>query len=242
VYFPVLNIAIVEDENVQALLLSKMVNQWSFKNNKPITIKLFSNSESFYFAWCEDKSFDILLLDIQMKGMNGLELAKEIRKSDDKLLIIFSTGLTDYIGVGYDVSALNYLIKPVDERKLFSCLDKACSRVSKEKSFIIANTVGENVRILESELISAEAFGHYIKLETLKYTYEIKMNISELEKALDKDHFIRCHRSYIVGIRYISRIWKKEITLESGKNIPVSRVLYHTVNQAFINYFKEIDL
>lgn len=237
-----LNIAIVDDENVQALLLSKMVNQWSFKNNKPTTIKLFSNSESFYFTWCEDKSFDILLLDIQMKGMNGIELAKEIRKSDDKLSIIFITGLSDYMSVGYDVSALHYLIKPVDEKRLFSCLDKACGRISKEQPFIIVNVGGENVRIFQSELISAEAFGHNIKLETLNSAYEIKMNISELEKALDKDHFIRCHRSYIVGIRYISRIGKKELTLENGKNIPVSRILYHTVNQAFINCFKGADL
>lgn len=237
-----LNIAIVDDEDVQALLLSKMANKWSFKNNKPTTIKLFSNSESFYFAWCEDKSFDILLLDIQMKGMNGIELAKEIRKSDDKLCIIFITGLSDYISVGYDVSALQYLIKPVDDKKLFYCLDKAYGRISKEQSSIIVNIEGENVRILQSEIVSAEAFGHYIRLETLKSAYEIKMNISELEKALDKDHFIRCHRSYIVGIKYISRIGKKEIILENGKNISISRILYHTVNQAFIKYFKEVDL
>lgn len=177
-----------------------------------------------------------------MKGMNGIELAKKIRESDDKLSIIFITGLSDYMSVGYDVSALHYLIKPVDEKKLFSCLDKACGRISKEQSFIIVNIEGENVRILQSELVSAEAFGHYIKLETLKAAYEIKMNISELEKVLDKDHFIRCHRSYIVGIRYISRIGKKELTLENGKSIPVSRLLYHTINQAFINYFKEADL
>ncbi|OPJ64380.1 LytR/AlgR family response regulator transcription factor [Clostridium oryzae] len=237
-----LNIAIVDDENVQALLLSKMVNQWVLNNNKTATIKLFSNSESFYFAWCEDKSFDILLLDIQMKGMNGIELAKEIRKTDDKLSLIFVTGLSDYMNLGYDVSALHYLIKPVDETKLFSCLDKACGRIRKEPSFIVVTTEGENVRIPKSEIVSAEAFGHYIKLETLKASYEIKLNISELEKVLDKDYFIRCHRSYIAGIRYISKIGKKELTLENGRNIPVSRSLYHSVNQAFIKFFKEADL
>jgi DNA-binding LytR/AlgR family response regulator len=234
-----LNISIVDDENTQTLLLSNLVKQWAYGNNKPISVQTFPSAESFHFAWCQDHSFDILLLDIQMQGMNGVELAKEIRKSDEKLCIIFITGLADYIESGYDVSALHYLLKPVNEGKLFACLDKACSRISIEQPTIVVTSQGQTIRILQREIIFAEASAHYVQLLTTACSHEIKMNISELEKMLAKNLFIRCHRSYIIGIRYISKIGKTDLTLDNGKTIPVSRRLYHEVNQAFINFFRE---
>lgn len=235
-----LNIAIVDDENTQALFLSKLVNHWAAENNKLVSISTYPSAGSFHFAWCEKRDFDILLLDIQMKDINGIELAKEIRKSDDKLSIIFITGLSDYIEVGYDVSALHYLIKPVKEEKLFFCLDKAGAKIYKEQPSILVNSDGETIRILQQDLIYAEAFAHSVYLQTAKAGYDVKMSISELDNKLDKTLFIRCHRSYIVGIKYIARIGKVDLTLDNEKSIPVSRRLYQTVNQAFINFFKEV--
>lgn len=234
-----LNIAIVDDEDAQALLLSKQVKQWAAENNKQIYISTFPSAEAFHFTWCENQGFDILLLDIQMKDMNGIELAKEIRKSDDKLTIIFITGLSDYIEVGYDVSALHYLIKPVKEEKLFFCLDKACAKLYRELPSILVVSKGEIIRILQQDLVYAEVFAHSIYLQTIKTGYDIKMSIRELEEKLDKTLFIRCHRSYIVGIKYIARIGKADLILDNEKTIPISRRLYQTVNQAFIGFFKE---
>lgn len=234
-----LNIAIVDDEEAQAKLLSVYAAAWAKQNNKVASVHTYSNAESFYFEWCENKSFDVLLLDIQMDGMNGIELAKEIRKHDENLSIIFITGLSDYIQEGYEVSALHYLIKPVDEEKLYACLDRACIKVKREQPSIVINSDSETVRILQEELIYAEAFAHTIFLQTVKSGFEARMNIGELEKALLPDLFIRCHRSYIAGLKYISKIGKSELMLDTGKSIPVSRRLYNKVNQAFIRFYRK---
>lgn len=211
-----LNVAIVDDENVQTDLLFSLVNKWAIRNSIKVIINTFQDAESFLFSWYDNKSFDVLLLDIQMSGMNGIDLAKNIRKSDDNLSIIFITGLSDYISDGYDVSALHYLLKPVQEDKLFACMDKACIKAKKDQPSIIVNVNGEVVRILEDELIFVEAFAHTIFLQSTKNSYEVKMSISSLEKSLNPTKFVRCHRSYIVGIRYVSKICKTDLTLDNS--------------------------
>lgn len=237
-----LDLAIVDDEVTQTKLLSSFVTKWASQNNITIDIQTFSSAESFHFEWCGNRNFDVLLLDVQMNGMSGIELAKEIRKQDENVCIIFIKGLSDYIQEGYEVSALHYLLKPVKEEKLFTCLDKGLLKIKKERPSIVLNTESEMVRILQEEIVYAEAFAHFIFLQTTKASYEVKMGISELEKALLQPLFIRCHRSYIVGLKYIAKIGKSELTLDNGKSLPVSRRLNGEVNQAFIKFHrKEVE-
>ena len=231
-------IAICDDEELQIELLSNIVTKWAKNQSKDIKILSYKSAESFFFQWSNDKSFDILLLDIQMSGQSGIELAKEIRKSDQNLSIIFITGLSDYIEDGYDVSALHYLMKPVKEDKLCSCLDKACKRIVKEQKAILVSVEGVNIRILQENIIYTEAFVHKVIIQTTKDSYEVKMSTVEVEKELDSKMFIRCHRSYLVGLKYISQIGKAGITLDNGKIIPVSRRLYNDINKAFIDYYR----
>jgi DNA-binding LytR/AlgR family response regulator len=231
-------IAICDDEELQIQLLSKLVVAWSKKSSKEIEILTYRNAESFFFQWSNDKSFDILLLDIQMSGESGIELAKKIRKSDESLSIIFITGLSDYIDEGYEVSALHYLIKPVKEDKLYTCLDKACKKIVKEQKSILVGVDGVNIRIMQEDIIYTEAFAHAVLIQTTKNSYEVKKSIGELEKELDGAMFVRCHRSYLANLKYISKIAKTDITLDNGKIIPVSRRIYNDINKAFITYYR----
>jgi DNA-binding LytR/AlgR family response regulator len=117
-----IKIAICDDEHRQTEYIKMLVSAWADENNIKISVDMFESAESFKAAWSEEQTFDILLLDIEMGGQNGIELAREIRRSDAKLIIIFITGFTDYMPEGYDVSALHYLVKPVKEDKLFPSL------------------------------------------------------------------------------------------------------------------------
>jgi DNA-binding LytR/AlgR family response regulator len=172
-----------------------------------------------------------------MGSINGVELARRIRKENAAVQIVFITGFPDFISDGYDVSALHYLMKPVLKEKLFEVLHKATVNLAKTEESVIFPVNGEARRVLQKDIIYAEAFAHTCVICTKTRSFEVRMGISEIEKALTES-FVRCHRSYIVGIRNISSISKTDITLDDGKKIPLSRGNYQAVNQAFIRYFK----
>ena len=237
-----INIAIIDDEKVQVELLEKYVRNWASEKNIRVITEAFYSAESFDFSWSMDKKYNILLLDIQMSGQNGIELAKKIRKEDNMANIIFITAIPDYIGEGYEVEAINYLIKPIKEEKLYECLDRALQRIPKEEKTILIDVDGEIRRIIQHDILYIEAFSHSIDISTVDGKYTTRKNISAIEKELDENIFIRCHRSYIVGLRYIKRIGKNQLELDNGDLIPVSRRQYSQTNRAFIKYFRgDID-
>lgn len=232
-----LKIAICDDEQNQIEYAYGVVCGWASKNCHIVEIKTYSSSKAFLFDYSEEKDFDILLLDIEMPGMNGMDLAKLIRKENDTVQIVFITGYPEFIYEGYDVSALHYLMKPVKKEKLISVLDKASERFEKKEESIVLETANGMTRIAFSQIMSAEAIGHTTLLTLNNRKETVKIGINDLEKNLN-DSFIRCHRSYLVGIRYISKITKTDVILDSGDIVPLSRRMYAQVNQKFISFYK----
>ena len=231
-----IKIAICDDEQHQTEYIKMLVSKWANENNIKIMIDMFESAENFKCVWSENKIFDILLLDIEMKGQNGIELAKEIRQSDNKLVIIFITGFVDYMSEGYDVSALHYLIKPINESKFFEVLDKAVRSLNKEPEILTLEINRKNVIIPLREIIYIESSLNFIIINTADGQYKIKMSLTEIEDKLGGG-FFKCTRSFIVGLRYIQIITKKEILLTNGASIPLGRGLYQDINDAFIKYF-----
>ena len=119
------NFAICDDEIPQQDSLKRMVLEWAGARRFTARIACFPSAEAFLFHYEEDKSFDILLLDIEMAGINGVQLASAVRKDNKEVQIVFVTGYMDYIADGYDVEALHYLLKPVTEGTLYAVLDRA---------------------------------------------------------------------------------------------------------------------
>ncbi len=234
-----INIAICDDEKVQIDNLKKLVGYWANELNYNVNLKEFESAENFLFNYEENKNYDVLLLDIEMGNLSGVELAKKIRIDNDDIQIIFITGFPNFIAEGYEVSALNYLMKPVSDEKLYEVLNKAVTKIKKQEKFLIIN----NTKIKLSEILYIEAFSHSCEI-TLLNGDKIKSSqkISALENKLKLSfihEFIRCHRSYIVGVRHIRKIDKSEIILDNDGCVPLSRRLYTNVNKAFIAYFKE---
>lgn len=235
-----INIAICDDDITEVKYISAIVGKWAKMNYKTAAITAFDSAESFLFQYADDKSFDILLLDIQMKNMNGVELAKQIRLDNEMVQIVFITGFPDFMAEGYEVSSLHYLMKPVSEQKLFEVLDKACSKLNKTEKSLLLKADGETVCIPVGSILYLESFAHTVEITTGKGKIKAGLSISELETELG-DGFVRCHRSYIVGLKYIKRITKTEVILDNGISIPLSRRLYNKMNQSFIRFFKEAN-
>jgi DNA-binding LytR/AlgR family response regulator len=171
-----------------------------------------------------------------MSGQNGVDLAKEIRRSDTTLSIIFITGFADYMSDGYDVSALHYLIKPVKEDKLFEVLGKAMKNTGNEPEMLTLEINRKNIFVPLHDIIYIEASLNYIVINAKKDRYKVKMSLAEIESRLGSG-FFKCTRSFIVGLRYVRIITKKEIILTTGTTLPLGRGLYQDINDAFIKYF-----
>lgn len=219
-----------------------LVSKWADDNNIKITIEMFDSAENFKSVWnsAGNKSFDIFLLDVEMSGQSGIDLAREIRRSDTRLVIIFITGFADYMPEGFDVSAFHYLMKPLKEDKLFNVLDKAVKVIARNVTALFLPVGGEQIRVSIDDIIYIESFAHFSEVITVNGAVKVKMPISELEQQLSQSpgNCARCHRSYIVGLKHVDKITKSDIILDNGTAIPLSRRLYNEVNKALIRYFK----
>lgn len=227
------HIAICDDSNADTGYLSSLVIDWSNLSKNIINIETFLSAEAFLFHYTEDKTYHILLLDIEMGNMNGVQLAREIRKNNETVQIIFITGYSDYIAEGYEVSALHYLIKPVNKGKLFHTLDRAASKIKYNEKSIQIKTTGETAWLPLYEIRYLEVRQNYTTIHA-RLEYTVKRTLGDIEKELD-ERFFRIGRSYIVNLSYIRRVTKTEIYLGDDATIPLPRSMYEPLNRAIIS-------
>ena len=198
-----------------------------------VQLDTFSTAEGFLFHYEEEKDYDILLLDIEMGDMDGVTMAKHLRKENDTVQIIFITGYSDYISEGYEVAALHYLMKPVKEEKLCSVLDRATERLSKNERVLNLKSGGEIIRVPIYQIRYAEVYGNYVTIHAASDVM-VKMTLNELENQLD-ERFYRVGRSAVVNLTKVSRVTKTEIRLDEGTTMHLPRGAYDGINRAIIN-------
>ena len=227
-------IAICDDEQNQIEYITSIVTSWSNHKGHSCEIRTFASAEAFLFEYEEDKAYDILLLDVEMKNMNGIELAKRIRKDNNRAEIIFITSHFEFVGEGYEVDALHYLIKPISVEKFTQVLIKAAEKLSVEPPSVVISCEGETVKLYESDILYVESFLHYIVIHTKDNEYKIKENISVFENKVS-DVFYRIHRSYLVSLKYITRISRTSVNI-GNTELPLSRGKYDNINRAFIEH------
>lgn len=228
-------IAICDDEKIDTEYLCRLVEKWAADSKYTIKIKLFLSAEEFLFHYEEDKTWHILLLDIEMGKMNGVELAKKIRAKNKEVQIIFITGYNDYISDGYDVEALHYILKPVQKEKLYEVLFRACERLKGREAALFLELPDSMARIPFYEIRYIEVRANYVTIYG-EEEITIKTTLSSLEKKLDGS-FFRVGRSYIINMEYIRKITKKDVILKDETKVPISRGYYEKLNRAFIDYF-----
>lgn len=231
----VYRVAICDDDRKQIEDVEAILLQWGRQRGHVCQISAFPSGEAFLFAYEEDRAYDILLLDVKMKELSGIDLARRIRQEDDRAEIIFLTSYFEFAGEGYDVDALHYLLKPVSGEKLMQVLDKAAERLAEQPPHVVIACEGSMIKLYESRILYVEAFLHYISIHTAEREYKIKENISSFEEKLS-NAFFRTHRSYLVSLRHITRISRTSVTLEGEIELPLARGKYDEINRAYILY------
>lgn len=236
-------IGLCDDNDVQLNYINALISSWA--NIRQVENKVFTyhSSEELIFENEDAYPFDLLILDIQMGEINGMELARNIRAVDKNIMIIFITGLRDYVFEGYEVGALRYLLKPVKEEQFMDLLDEAFNRINQDnKGWYIFACEGETVKLNYDDIIYIEARGHYIHIVSTKQNYELKESISQVSKELKRDDFFSIHRSYIINLKHVEKINKADCLMSNGVYVPVSRSNYQGLNKAFIHYYRRSSL
>lgn len=227
-------VAIVDDSETDAQFVRDLLIDWSENRQLGIQSQIFSSAESFLFRYAEDNDWDILLLDIEMGAMDGVTMAKRVRRNNEAVQIVFITGYSDYIAEGYEVAALHYLMKPVNREKLLSVLDRAMEKRRQQERCLILECAGELVRIPFYEIRYLDVRQNYVTVHA-KEDHTVKRTLGDLEKELD-NRFFRVGRSMIVNLSFIQRVNKTEMRLSDGTVLPLPRGAYEPLNRAIIQH------
>ena len=234
--FMSISIAVCDDDIKQVEYIRSLLLEWSEKKSLALNFFEYNSAEEFLFKYATTQC-DLILLDIEMGGINGMELAKILREKGDMLPIIFITGYSEYIADGYDVEALHYLLKPFDKAKLFAVLERYIKKQEVMSDEIIIVTSENYIHLSSYRILFIEADGRNTNLNLSDDSWlESKTTISEFA-CKNLAGFVLCHRSYIVNLRHIKSIGKETITLDNDKEIPLSRRLAKDVNKKFIEYY-----
>lgn len=215
-----MNIAICEDETHFAAHLQDIVQQYLEQKARKAAILLYSSGEELS---CSGIIPDIILMDIQLSGKNGMDTMKRLREAGCNSQVIFITAYPEYVFQAFDVDAIQYLEKPIDQSKLFSALDKAWNRaVSDDEKTMILTKRASVSKVRIKDITYCEVFNHQTIIHTLSDRYSYSGTLDSLEPELDK-RFFRCHRSYLVNLDYVVDKEPGIALLVGGSKVFISR-------------------
>ena len=228
------------DDNFEFLQgLSELLNKYGEENHCNVEYKVFTNPLEMVTQMEKGVHYDMILLDICMPGMNGIQCAKDIRIYDNFVKIVFLTTSAEYAVESYSVKAHDYLLKPIQKERLFSLLRQVEKDNDKsEKNIIVIKTKTGLTKIALTQLEYCEVVNRKLILHlTNKEDLECSIRINELEEKLQGfGIFLRPHRSFLVNMDYIQTLTTHSIIMENGAKIPVPREKYAQVKQTYMEY------
>lgn len=230
------NIAICDDDQAFVFSLREQICRILENSDTDYNITEFFSAETLLqYVQANTDYIDLIFLDIFMQSINGVDAARIIRQNNDAVAIIFISSSDQHVFSGYEVQALQYLLKPVN----FESLSKALLHDLKKRfaghslvfkaSGMTCQVPFENIEYIESMLKS-------VKLVEKNGVHEIYIKISDLENSLPRESFCRCHRSFIVNFKHVAGMNAQSLTIVSGASIPIGKTYTKTVNRAFLNY------
>lgn len=229
-----MRIAICDDEPEQLALIEGYVREYCQKRGIPPLITACSGAVELLFRMEEQPDIEVFLLDIQMSDMNGVELARQIRRRNERAALLFITGVSDYIYDGFNLGAINYLLKPVRREQLEACLDRAAAQLRQWEDVLTIQLEKETYRIARRQIRYVESDGHYLSVVCEGRRLRVKRSMREMEAELSSEEFCRIGRSYILNLDAVERITSKEVEMLGGDRIPVPKGKYREISDRFI--------
>ena len=233
-----INIAIVEDEKLYVSQFKEYISRYEKESGNRINVSVFPDGAEIVENYSGD--FDIILMDIQMKYMDGMTAAEQIRKLDSEVIIMFITNMTQYAIRGYAVDALDYVLKPVSYFAFSQRLNRAISRMKKrETKIIMVNMKGGMVRINVANIYYIESQGHNLVLHTILGDYESAGTMKEVEEKLQGLNFCRGNKGYLINLQHVDGI-QDGCAVVKGEPLLLSRSRKKEFMEALTNYWGEV--
>lgn len=235
-----MKIAICDDEKQLCEQLRNFI--WRQKMSRSIdAVDIYETGEELLAA---EECYDIIFLDIQMAGINGIETSRRLRERKNEAVLIFVTGLKDYVFEAFDVAAFHYLLKPVREEKFVDVFERAVREAEKRKhpearpeQLLIRRRIG-SIRLDKAQILYIESRQRKVGIHTPRETLEIYATMKRLEKELG-DRFYRCHRGFLVNLSHITGYTGDTITLYNGETIFLAREKYNEFVKVYMRYLRD---
>lgn len=180
--------------------------------------------------------FDLLVLDIQMEGMTGMELARRLRARKDRVSILFVTGCEEYLPEGYCVQPIQFLLKPVRREALAEALRTDWEWNHQAKTLALRAGKGRTILLPVAEIRYVESFNHRLVVHLEQAEQTCVLSLAEIESLLPPGQFCRCHNSYLVNLEFLASISRSGLELRDGSRLPVGRAYYDPLQSAFVRY------
>lgn len=233
-----IKIAIVEDEKMYAQQLQEFLHQFEKENSEAFDITTYTDGDQIVSKY--KSQYDIILMDVDMKFMDGMSAAEEIRKGDSEVVIIFITNLAQYAIRGYAVDALDYILKPISYFAFSQRLNRAISRIKRRESkTIMVNIRGGMVRINVANIYYVESQGHTLILHTILGDYNTSMTMKEMEEKLAGMNFCRGNKGYLINLQHVDGI-RDGCASVKGEQLVLSRARKKEFMEALTNYWGEV--
>jgi two-component system response regulator LytT len=230
-----MRIAVCDDEEKFRVQARDLIDK--IAGSMDVVVDAYSDGRKLLEAF-DKRPYDLLFLDIEMPMMDGITLAKKLRERSDNIYIVFLTGHVEYALEGYEVNALRYLTKPVQEDKLREVLRFVMDKSVSKRQLIIKED-GEELLINVTDIIYMEAQNQYVMIYTMDGEHLVRYNIGDFESELEKDGFFRCHRGFLVSLSKVKKLQKNEVVMETSDgeiNLPVSRSNIKPLKEALYTF------
>ena len=229
-----LRIAIVEDDPQVQDQLQNYIRRYFDGRDGEFRITVFSDGDELLEDYRAD--YDLILLDIQMKRLDGLETARRLREMDEKVYLIFVTNLAQYAIRGYGVNALDFVLKPINYLMLRTMLQRVERLIAaQEKSGVLLPTENGVMRLNAGEIIYVETDNHVSVVHTDRGVFSLRESMKNIEAMLPGSTFFRCNNCYLVNLERVEQVVKNEAIVGKEKVI-VSRPRYKAFMEALTRY------
>lgn len=232
-----MHIAICDDNQDELFRISSLLEDFRRNVDSSVTYEAFHSAMEL-LETLRVRQFDLLLLDILMPGVTGMDAAKEIRQTDSEIPIIFLTSSREFAVESYRVGAKDYIIKPATKDEIFPAISKQLVQYKQEDAYLTLKTNNGIVKMPFSQIIYVEVINRSIQF--ILANGEVRQAygyLTDYENHLLSDsHFYKPHRSYVVNLRHVIELDKKGFTTSIGKTVPVSRDAFTKAKAAYMKY------
>lgn len=234
-----MQIAILDDTLTDRKSLCTMIKQYFEERSLPVVISEYAQGEELLLDG-KEKGFDLIFLDIVMDGKNGMQIAHEMREQGYKGYIIFITSSKEFAIEGYQVQALNYLVKPTTYEAVEQALSVCEQELRNMQEYIEVKEGRLMVKILLKDIQYTDYYNHYIQIHTKHHVYRTYLSFADFSKLLAGHmQFVSCYRNMIVNMDYVNTMDHQDFILHDGCHIPIAKAKRQEVRQQYADYLFE---